>query len=86
MFPMKILNVNSVDTYDVIIVGGGPGGLSAGLYAARRKLRAIILCESLGGQMSLAHLVENYPGSDPITGMELAEKMLLKNSSMTSIT
>lgn len=72
---MKILNVNSMDSYDVIIIGGGPGGLSAGLYAARRKLRAVILCESLGGQMSYAHIVENYPGADPISGLELAEKM-----------
>lgn len=62
-------------TYDVIIIGGGPAGLAAGLYAARRNLKTLILSENLGGQMALAHIVENYPGSEPITGMELSEKM-----------
>jgi thioredoxin reductase (NADPH) len=75
MFPMKNLIVNPMDSYDIIIVGGGPGGLAAGLYAARRKLRTLILTESIGGQMCLAHLVENYPGLEPISGMDLAEKM-----------
>jgi thioredoxin reductase (NADPH) len=75
MFPMKNLNVNPMDNYDIIIIGAGPGGLAAGLYAARRKLRTLILSENLGGQMCLAHVVENYPGLEPISGMALAEKM-----------
>ncbi len=64
-----------METYDIVIVGGGPAGLAAGLYAARRNLKTIILSETLGGQMALAHIIENYPGIEPISGIELAEKM-----------
>ena len=61
--------------YDIIIIGIGPGGLAAGLYAARRNLKTLVIGEVLGGQMSLAHIVENYPGIEPMTGIELSEKM-----------
>jgi len=64
-----------METYDLIIVGGGPAGLAAGLYAARRNLKVLILSEFLGGQMSYAPSVENYPGSESIPGLKLAEKM-----------
>ena len=61
--------------YDLIIIGGGPSGLAAGLYAARRNLKVIILSETLGGQMALAPSVENYPGVKPIPGLKLADNM-----------
>jgi thioredoxin reductase (NADPH) len=61
--------------YDVIIVGAGPSGLTAGLYTARRALKTLVIGEVLGGQMGLAHVVENYPGIEPMPGLELAEKM-----------
>lgn len=61
--------------YDVVIVGTGPAGLAAGLYTARRNLKTLIIGELLGGQMSYAVVIENYPGFDKISGMELAEKM-----------
>jgi thioredoxin reductase (NADPH) len=64
-----------METCDLIIIGGGPAGLAAGLYAARRNLKTLILFESLGGQMSWAPSVENYPGSESISGLKLAEKM-----------
>ena len=64
-----------MEIYDIIIVGGGPAALTAGLYAARRNLKTLILSETLGGQMALAHIIENYPGVESISGMELAEKM-----------
>lgn len=61
--------------FDLIIVGGGPSGLAAGLYAARRNLKTIILSETLGGQMAMAHWIENYPGMEPMSGLKIAEKM-----------
>jgi len=61
--------------YDIIIIGGGPSGLAAGLYAARRNLKVLILSKTLGGQMAYAPSVENYPGIEPMSGISLAEKM-----------
>jgi thioredoxin reductase (NADPH) len=61
--------------YDVVIIGCGPAGLTAGIFSARRKLKTLIVGEILGGQMALARTIENYPGFDKISGIELAEKM-----------
>ena len=61
--------------YDIIIIGVGPAGLGAGLYAARRNLKVLVIGEILGGQMSWAHVVENYLGVEPMSGVDLAEKM-----------
>ncbi|MFA7308777.1 MAG: thioredoxin-disulfide reductase [Patescibacteria group bacterium] len=64
-----------MNTYDVIIVGGGPGGLSAGLYAARRAMKTLILTMDIGGQVATTPDVENYPGFDFVTGVDLSQKM-----------
>src|SRR2546423_1051921 len=62
--------------FDVIIVGGGPAGLAAGLYAARMELRAILLDQGpSGGQLLNTELIEDYPGFESILGHELASKM-----------
>ena len=62
--------------YDVIIVGGGPAGLAAGLYTARMDLKAVLLDRGpLGGQLLNTELVEDYPGFESILGAELATKM-----------
>lgn len=61
--------------YDVIIIGGGPAGLSAAIYAARRALKALVLAKEIGGQAVYASKVENYPGFDLVPGFELMEKM-----------
>lgn len=62
--------------YDIIIVGGGPGGLTAGLYGARAELRTILLEKYLpGGQIANTDEVEDYPGFEHISGPELAMKM-----------
>ncbi len=61
--------------YDLIIVGGGPAGLTAGIYAVRFGLNTIILEKSeISGQIALADVVENYPGIPEISGLELMEK------------
>jgi len=60
--------------YDLIIIGSGPAGLSAGIYAARYKLKTLIIGESIGGYASDAYEVENYPGFRKINGSELMEK------------
>jgi thioredoxin reductase (NADPH) len=62
--------------YDVIIVGGGPAGLAAGIYARRAKLSSMLLEKTiLGGQVATADIIENYPGIPQITGYELSKKL-----------
>lgn len=61
-------------TYDVIIVGIGPAGYSASIYASRYKLKTLIIGKEPGGQINEAHLIENYPGFPSITGSELMTK------------
>jgi thioredoxin reductase (NADPH) len=64
------------DQYDLIIIGGGPGGLTAGLYGARANLKTLVLEKYLpGGQLANTELVEDYPGFESILGPDLAAKM-----------
>lgn len=64
------------DIWDVLIVGGGPAGLTAGLYAARANLRAVLVERLLpGGELLNTDLIEDYPGFISTTGQELAAKM-----------
>ena len=69
--------MNQHHVYDMIIVGGGPGGYTAALYAARAGLDTVILEKlSAGGQMALTNKIDNYPGfEDGIDGFTLAENM-----------
>ena len=63
--------------YDLIIIGGGPAGLSAGIYALRASMRTVLLEKaSAGGQITLTDAVENYPGFKNINGYDLSEKFL----------
>lgn len=65
-----------MEPWDLIIVGAGPAGLSAGIYGARSGLKTMIIEEKMaGGTTSDAPIVENYPGFAQISGGELAEKM-----------
>lgn len=62
--------------YDVIIVGGGPAGLTAAIYSARRAMKTLIVSMDIGGQMAMTNSIENYPGYDEIDGPLLGQKML----------
>src|SRR5690625_7279851 len=62
--------------YDVVIVGAGPAGMTAAVYASRANLKTVMLERGVpGGQMANTEDVENYPGYDFITGPELSSKM-----------
>lgn len=65
------------NTYEVIIIGGGPAGLTAGLYSARSRFSTLLIESALlGGQMTTTDLIENYPGfPEGITGAELSRLM-----------
>ncbi len=62
--------------YELVIVGGGPAGLTAGLYACRSELDAVLLEQGMpGGQLLNTELIDDYPGMENVGGMELAERM-----------
>lgn len=62
--------------YDIVIIGCGPAGMTAAIYAARANKKVLILeKETIGGQMASAPLIENYPGYQSISGSELASNM-----------
>lgn len=61
--------------FDLIIVGGGPAGLAAAVYAARKKLRTVIIADQFGGQSLVSEKIENWLGTPTISGAELAETM-----------
>ena len=63
------------NVYDLVIIGGGPAGLTAAIYATRRKLKTALISMTIGGQMALTNEIENYPGFDLIDGLSLANKM-----------
>ena len=61
---------------DLIIIGGGPAGLTAGLYAARADMKVVLLdSKDVGGEILNTELIEDYPGFESVTGAELAKKM-----------
>ncbi len=63
--------------YDIVIIGGGPAGLAAGLYGARGRRKTVLIEKGVvGGQIALTELVENYPGIPQINGFDLAQAML----------
>lgn len=76
--PHQVVEANTTEhIYDMIVVGGGPGGYAAALYAARAGMDTVVLEKlSPGGQMALTEQIDNYPGfEDGIDGFSLGEKM-----------
>lgn len=62
--------------YDLIIIGAGPAGLTASIYASRYKLKNLVVGSLLGGTITYAHKVDNFPGLPGISGLELGQKMV----------
>ena len=69
--------MNSNHVYDMIVVGGGPGGYTAALYGVRAGMDVAVLEKlSAGGQMALTHMIDNYPGfPEGVDGFELGQRM-----------
>jgi alkyl hydroperoxide reductase subunit F len=63
------------ETYDTIIIGGGPAGAAAAVYVARKRLKTLIITEKFGGQSSVSSQIQNWIGEVSITGEKLAQKL-----------
>lgn len=61
--------------YDLAIIGGGPAGVAAGIYASRKRLKTVLITESFGGQSAVASEIQNWLGTVSISGKELAENL-----------
>lgn len=61
--------------YELIIIGGGPAGVAAGIYAARKKIKVALIADSFGGQSIVSDEIENWIGTKKISGFELAESL-----------
>lgn len=78
--------MRSMEEYDVIIIGAGPAGLTAGIYAGREDIKALILEKgAAGGMQNVAPLVGNYPGFKTITGANLSQRMIEQASNYIQI-
>ena len=60
--------------YDLIIIGAGPAGITASVYAARKKMNILVITKDIGGQTAWSGEIENYTGYQFISGPELASK------------
>lgn len=61
--------------YDLVIIGGGPGGVAAGVYAARKKMKTALVTDSFGGQSLVSNSIENWIGTKAISGFDLAKAL-----------
>jgi alkyl hydroperoxide reductase subunit F len=70
--------------YDLIIIGGGPAGVAAGVYAARKHLKAVLVAEEIGGQSTVSEGIENWIGTAKIHGADLAKSFRAHLEAMKS--
>jgi alkyl hydroperoxide reductase subunit AhpF len=68
----KAMDADDADSFDTVIIGGGPAGMTAGIYLARKLIRTVLVSPELGGQVLWTSGVENYPGYSVISGWDLA--------------
>jgi alkyl hydroperoxide reductase subunit F len=62
-------------TYDLVIIGGGPAGVAAGVYAARKKIKTVLVTDIFGGQSLVSDDIQNWIGEAHVSGFDLAQKM-----------
>lgn len=75
-----------MENYDIIIIGAGPAGLTAGMYAGRQNSKTLVIDKSMAGGLGLeVPMMQNYPGFDLIAGMELIQKMKAQSESYCEI-
>ena len=65
--------LNPIFMYDLIIIGGGPGGVAAGIYASRKKIKALLITDSFGGQSLVSAEIQNWIGIKSVSGFELGK-------------
>jgi len=66
--------------YDVAVIGGGPAGLSAAMYSARKSLSTIVIANDVGGQVGVTREIANYPGFESVSGPELSQRMIAQTT------
>src|SRR3989344_1865999 len=61
--------------YELAIIGGGPAGVSAGIYAARKKIKTVFITETFGGQSLTSNDIQNWIGTTSLSGFDLAKNL-----------
>ena len=75
-----------MENYDIIIIGAGPAGLTAGMYAGRQNSKTLVIDKAMAGGLGLeVPMMQNYPGFDLIAGMELIQKMKVQSENYCEI-